>query len=50
VLDHLLMELPAGWGVARKVVADTYGSDHHPVAAEVFAAASASASSRTAAR
>ena len=36
VLDHLLMDLPDGWRVTRQVVADDYGSDHHPVMALVF--------------
>jgi endonuclease/exonuclease/phosphatase family metal-dependent hydrolase len=31
VLDHVLMDLPDGWRVRRRVVADDYGSDHHPV-------------------
>jgi endonuclease/exonuclease/phosphatase family metal-dependent hydrolase len=37
VLDHLLMDLPAGWSVTRRVLADDYGSDHHPVVALVSA-------------
>jgi endonuclease/exonuclease/phosphatase family metal-dependent hydrolase len=36
VLDHVLMELPEGWRVTRTVLPDDYGSDHHPVMAEVF--------------
>jgi endonuclease/exonuclease/phosphatase family metal-dependent hydrolase len=36
VLDHLLMDLPDGWRVTRRVVSDDYGSDHHPVLAVVF--------------
>jgi endonuclease/exonuclease/phosphatase family metal-dependent hydrolase len=36
VLDHLLMDLPDGWRVTRRVLADDYGSDHHPVLAVVF--------------
>lgn len=35
VLDHVLMDLPEGWRVTRKVLADDYGSDHHPVMAIV---------------
>ena len=35
VLDHLLMDLPDGWRATRRVLADDYGSDHHPVLAMV---------------
>jgi endonuclease/exonuclease/phosphatase family metal-dependent hydrolase len=35
VLDHLLMDLPDGWRATRRVLADDYGSDHHPVIAVV---------------
>ena len=35
VLDHVLMDLPDGWRVTRRVLADDYGSDHHPVMAVV---------------
>ena len=35
VLDHLFFELPEGWNVKRRVIADQYGSDHHPVIAEI---------------
>jgi endonuclease/exonuclease/phosphatase family metal-dependent hydrolase len=38
VLDHVLMDLPEGWRAARRVLADDYGSDHHPVLALVFGA------------
>jgi endonuclease/exonuclease/phosphatase family metal-dependent hydrolase len=31
VLDHLFFDLPDGWFATRTVVADRYGSDHHPV-------------------
>ena len=31
VLDHLFFDLPDGWRAERRVVADRYGSDHHPV-------------------
>jgi endonuclease/exonuclease/phosphatase family metal-dependent hydrolase len=31
VLDHLFFDLPDGWLGATDVVADRYGSDHHPV-------------------
>jgi endonuclease/exonuclease/phosphatase family metal-dependent hydrolase len=35
VLDHLFFDLPDGWTVARRVIKDRYGSDHHPVAADI---------------
>jgi endonuclease/exonuclease/phosphatase family metal-dependent hydrolase len=31
VLDHLFFDLPDGWIATRQVVAERYGSDHHPV-------------------
>ena len=31
VLDHLFFDLPDGWTARRRVIADRYGSDHHPV-------------------
>jgi hypothetical protein len=31
VLDHLFFDLPDGWRAERRVVADRYRSDHHPV-------------------
>lgn len=31
VLDHLFADLPDGWRATREVVAERYGSDHHPV-------------------
>jgi endonuclease/exonuclease/phosphatase family metal-dependent hydrolase len=31
VLDHLFFHLPDGWRATRQVVAERYGSDHHPV-------------------
>jgi endonuclease/exonuclease/phosphatase family metal-dependent hydrolase len=31
-LDHLLFRLPPGWEAGYGVVANTYGSDHHPLA------------------
>jgi endonuclease/exonuclease/phosphatase family metal-dependent hydrolase len=31
VLDHLFFDLPEGWRVQRRVLAETYGSDHRPV-------------------
>jgi endonuclease/exonuclease/phosphatase family metal-dependent hydrolase len=37
VLDHLFIDLPAGWSASRRVVAETYGSDHHPVVAMMSA-------------
>jgi endonuclease/exonuclease/phosphatase family metal-dependent hydrolase len=36
VLDHVLMDVPDGWRVTRRVLPDDYGSDHHPVMAMVF--------------
>jgi endonuclease/exonuclease/phosphatase family metal-dependent hydrolase len=35
-LDHLFFQLPEGWEGETYVVADKYGSDHHPVVAEIF--------------
>ena len=35
VLDHLFFDLPDGWTVTRRVVRDRYGSDHHPVIADI---------------
>ena len=35
VLDHLFFDLPDGWRVTRRVIRDQYGSDHHPVLADV---------------
>jgi endonuclease/exonuclease/phosphatase family metal-dependent hydrolase len=37
VLDHLFVDLPEGWQAARRVVADRYGSDHHPVVGTITA-------------
>jgi endonuclease/exonuclease/phosphatase family metal-dependent hydrolase len=37
VLDHLLFDLPADWTVSRRVVQESYGSDHRPVVAAVTA-------------
>jgi endonuclease/exonuclease/phosphatase family metal-dependent hydrolase len=37
VLDHLFVDLPDGWTVARRVVAERYGSDHHPVVGTIAA-------------
>jgi endonuclease/exonuclease/phosphatase family metal-dependent hydrolase len=31
VLDHLFFDVPDGWRVERRVVQDSYGSDHRPV-------------------
>ena len=31
VLDHLFFDVPDGWQVERRVLTDTYGSDHRPV-------------------
>src|SRR5688572_27242825 len=31
VLDHLFFDLPDGWTATRRVLANQYGSDHHPV-------------------
>jgi len=36
VLDHLFFDLPDGWTARRRVIADRYGSDHHPVVGMVF--------------
>ena len=35
VLDHLFVDLPASWLMTRRVIADRYGSDHHPLAGDV---------------
>jgi hypothetical protein len=35
VLDHLFFDVPDGWVVTRRVIKDQYGSDHHPVLADV---------------
>ena len=35
VLDHLFFDLPDGWTVNRWVIDDQYGSDHHPVVADI---------------
>ena len=35
VLDHLFFDLPDGWRVNRRVIEDRYGSDHHPVIADI---------------
>jgi endonuclease/exonuclease/phosphatase family metal-dependent hydrolase len=35
VLDHLFLDLPAGWAATRRVVEERYGSDHHPVLGEI---------------
>jgi endonuclease/exonuclease/phosphatase family metal-dependent hydrolase len=35
VLDHLFFDLPDSWKVVRRVIKDRYGSDHHPVAADI---------------
>jgi endonuclease/exonuclease/phosphatase family metal-dependent hydrolase len=31
VLDHLFFDLPEGWSAVRRVLPQTYGSDHRPV-------------------
>ncbi len=38
-LDHLFFDLPDGWTASRRVVSQTYGSDHHPVLGLVIRAA-----------
>ena len=38
VLDHLFFDLPEGWTAIRRVISDSYGSDHHPVVAIITAA------------
>ena len=35
-LDHLFFDLPPGWHASRRVLADAYGSDHHPVVGLIF--------------
>ena len=35
VLDHLFVDIPDGWHAERRVIADRYGSDHHPVVAQI---------------
>ena len=35
ILDHLFFDLPDGWSVNRRVIEDQYGSDHHPVIADI---------------
>jgi len=35
VLDHLFFDLPEGWRARRHVIANQYGSDHHPVIATI---------------
>ena len=35
VLDHLFFDLPSNWRVSRRVLANAYGSDHHPVLGEL---------------
>jgi endonuclease/exonuclease/phosphatase family metal-dependent hydrolase len=37
VLDHLFLDLPQGWTAGRRVLKESYGSDHHPVIAEIRA-------------
>jgi endonuclease/exonuclease/phosphatase family metal-dependent hydrolase len=37
VLDHLFFDLPDGWTVSRRVIEELYGSDHHPVVADISA-------------
>jgi endonuclease/exonuclease/phosphatase family metal-dependent hydrolase len=37
VLDHLFFDLPDGWVATRRVISESYGSDHHPVVAIVTA-------------
>lgn len=36
VLDHLFFDLPDGWTATRRVLRESYGSDHHPVVASVI--------------
>jgi endonuclease/exonuclease/phosphatase family metal-dependent hydrolase len=36
VLDHLFFDLPDGWSANRRVIANQYGSDHHPVIGDIF--------------
>ena len=37
VLDHLFFDLPNGWVATRQVIANRYGSDHHPVMGLLYA-------------
>ena len=37
-LDHVFFDLPDGWMATRQVLADDYGSDHHPVLGVIHAA------------
>jgi len=37
VLDHLFFDVPDGWQIARRVLPDSYGSDHHPVLGAITA-------------
>jgi endonuclease/exonuclease/phosphatase family metal-dependent hydrolase len=37
VLDHLFFDLPEGWTITRRVLENSYDSDHHPVVAVVTA-------------
>ena len=36
VLDHLFFDLPDGWAASRRVLADRYGSDNHPVLGVIY--------------
>ena len=37
VLDHVFFDLPDGWTATRQVIAERYGSDHHPVLGLLYA-------------
>lgn len=43
ILDHVFVDLPAGWHAATRVVDETYRSDHHPVLTLVSASSRAAA-------
>lgn len=42
VLDHLFFDLPSDWTASRQVIADRYGSDHHPLLGLIVARGHAS--------
>ena len=37
VLDHVFLDLPDRWTATRRVLREQYGSDHHPVVAQIRA-------------
>lgn len=46
VLDHLFFDLPEAWTATRRVIADRYGSDHHPVIGTIHAGSAAAGPER----